>query len=217
MQVEFVINRQPVALEVDPRETLLGVLRERLELRGTKYGCGEGECGACTVILNGRPVNACLIPMGQVHGAEVLTVEAMTADAVGQHVVDAFVECGAVQCGFCTPGLVLSSRALLVENPTPTDAEVKDALAGNLCRCTGYAKIVQAVHTAATRISDGPPGRTRAKLSHPGSRLESMCDLEPCKMRWNCWLAPRTGGWSAEAPTWGSNTRTTSGNIAGST
>ena len=153
MQVELTVNGRPHTVEADPRETLLFVLRELLGMRGTKYGCGEGECGACTVILNGRSVASCLVPVGQAHGAEILTIEGMAEDPVGQHVLDAFIEYGAVQCGFCTPGFVVSARALLVDNPTPITKEVQQALAGNLCRCTGYSKIVEAIQFCAASKS----------------------------------------------------------------
>ncbi len=154
MLIELTVNGQPHTLEADPRETLLSVLRERLGLLGTKYGCGEGECGACTVILNGRPVTSCLVQIGQAHGADILTIEGMAEDPIGQHVINAFAERGAVQCGFCTPGFVLSARALLAENPAPTAEEIRQGLAGNLCRCTGYTKIIEAVQSAAKRLSD---------------------------------------------------------------
>ena len=154
MRLEFTLNGRSHAIEADPRETLLFVLREHLGLRGTKYGCGEGECGACTVIVNGRPVTSCLVQIGQAHGANVLTIEGMSEDPIGQHVVDAFAERGAVQCGFCTPGFVLSARALLAENPAPTTEEIRQGLAGNLCRCTGYTKIIEAVEVAAERVGD---------------------------------------------------------------
>ncbi|MEE8392002.1 MAG: 2Fe-2S iron-sulfur cluster-binding protein, partial [Anaerolineae bacterium] len=153
MLFEFTVNGQSHAIEADPRETLLFVLRERLGLLGTKYGCGEGECGACTVILNGRPVASCLVQVGQTRGADVLTIEGMIEDPIGQHLVDAFAERGAVQCGFCTPGFVLSARALLVENLSPTTEEIRQGLAGNLCRCTGYTKIIEAVAVAAERAA----------------------------------------------------------------
>jgi xanthine dehydrogenase small subunit len=153
MQIEFTVNGQPQTVKVDPRETLLFLLREHLGLRGTKYGCGEGECGACTVILNGRAVASCLVQAGQAHGAQILTIEGMAEDPIGRQVVEAFAEGGAVQCGFCTPGFVLSARALLAENPAPAVDELRQALAGNLCRCTGYKKIIEAVAAAGERVA----------------------------------------------------------------
>ena len=153
MQIECTVNGQPQTVEADPRETLLFVLRERLGLRGSKYGCGEGECGACTIILNGRAVASCLMQVGQAHDAHILTIEGMAKDPIGRHVIQAFVEGGAVQCGFCTPGLVLSARALLAENPAPTIKEIRQTLAGNLCRCTGYKKIIEAVTAASEKVA----------------------------------------------------------------
>ena len=149
MQIEFTVNGQPQSVEADPRETLLFLLRERLGLRGTKVGCGEGECGACTVILNGRAVAACLVQAGQAHGAQILTIEGMEENGRLHPIQDAFLEKGAVQCGFCTPGMIMSTKALLDENPNPTREEIKRGLSGNLCRCTGYIKIFDAVEEAS--------------------------------------------------------------------
>ena len=160
MKIEFTINGKAHAVEADPRETLLFVLRERLTLMGTKYGCGEGECGACTVLLNQRPVASCLVLAGQAHGADIITIEGMTDDAIGKHVISAFVEQGAVQCGFCTPGMVISTRALLAQNPELTVDEIKTGLGGNLCRCTGYTKIIDAVQ-AAGKLAAGDKGRAK--------------------------------------------------------
>jgi carbon-monoxide dehydrogenase small subunit len=147
--VRFQVNREPCELLVEPHQTLLNVLREELGLTGTKKGCDTGDCGACTVILQGKPVNACLVLAVEADGMEIETIEGL---ADGEHLhplQEAFIQSGAVQCGFCTPGMILMARALLAENPEPSEGEVKKALAGNLCRCTGYAKIVQAVLTAA--------------------------------------------------------------------
>lgn len=148
MQIEFTLNGQKQKLDTDPRDTLLSVLRDKLELRGSKYGCGEGECGACSVLLNGLPVTSCMTMVGQVQGQDVMTVEAMPEDEIGQQVVKAFAEKGAVQCGFCTPGFVIASRYLLTENPESDREQIREGLAGNLCRCTGYTKIVDAVQSA---------------------------------------------------------------------
>jgi xanthine dehydrogenase small subunit len=153
MKIEFTINGKQQSVEADPRETLLSILREDLDLRGSKYGCGEGECGACTVLLNERPVTSCLMLAGQAHGAHIITVEGMADDPVGKHIVPAFVEQGAVQCGFCTPGMVISTRALLAHNSTPSVEDIKVGLGGNLCRCTGYTKIIDAVLVAGKMIS----------------------------------------------------------------
>ena len=147
--VRFQVNREPCELLVEPHQTLLNVLREELGLTGTKKGCDTGDCGACTVILQGKPVNACLVLAVEADGMEIETIEGL---ADGEHLhplQEAFIQSGAVQCGFCTPGMILMARALLAENPEPSEGEVRKALAGNLCRCTGYAKIVQAVLTAA--------------------------------------------------------------------
>jgi xanthine dehydrogenase small subunit len=154
MLISFRVNGKPHQLETDPRTLLLHTLREQVGLRGTKYGCGEGECGACTVILNGRAVNACLTLVGQAHGAEILTAEGLAEDALGAHLLNAFVEAGAVQCGFCSPGLVMSARALLTENSAPDVAAIQRGLSGNLCRCTGYTKIIEAVALASQKSSE---------------------------------------------------------------
>jgi len=156
MNIRFAVNGREVSVETDAETRLLDVLREDLHLTGTKEGCGEGECGACTVLLDGLPVNSCLIPAPQVEGRDVLTIEGL---AEGNHLHPlqaAFVEQGAVQCGFCTPGFVLSAYALLQSNSAPTDEEILTALEGNLCRCTGYGKIVAAVRTAAERMREAP-------------------------------------------------------------
>ena len=138
--------------DVWPGESLLYVLRERMGLPGSKNACEQGECGSCTVYLDGEPVCACLVAAGQAIGREVTTVEGL-ADGEALHPVqEAFVECGAVQCGFCTPGLVVAAHDLLVRVPRPSDLEIREALAGNLCRCTGYEKIIEAVHLAAGRM-----------------------------------------------------------------
>ena len=156
MNIRFAVNGREVSIETDAETRLLDVLREDLHLTGTKEGCGEGECGACTVLLDGLPVNSCLIPAPQVEGCEVLTIEGL-ADGHRLHPLQAaFVEQGAVQCGFCTPGFVLSAYALLRSNSSPTDEEILTALEGNLCRCTGYGKIVAAVRTAAERMREAP-------------------------------------------------------------
>ena len=152
MKIDFTLNGLLVSVNVDPRESLLRVLREYLNLRGTKFGCGEGECGACTVLVNGKPITSCLVLVGQVHGANVVTIEGMEADSVGKHIVSAFIELGSIQCGFCTPGMIISARALLSQNPTPTVTEIKFALGGNLCRCTGYKKIIEAVLAAGEKV-----------------------------------------------------------------
>ncbi len=152
MKVAFTVNGERVEADVNGRTRLLDLLRDRLFLTGAKEGCGEGECGACTVLIDGRATNSCLVLAPQIDGRDVLTVEGIAPDG-GMHPIQrAFVEKGAVQCGFCTPGFIMSTYALLQENPNPTDEDIKTALEGNLCRCTGYAKILEAVHYAAALL-----------------------------------------------------------------
>jgi carbon-monoxide dehydrogenase small subunit len=154
--VGFVVNGAEVAVPVRPMDRLLDVLRGPLGLTGTKEGCGAGECGACTVLVDGRPVNACLFPAREAEGRRVTTVEGLGGPAGQLSVVQqAFVECGAIQCGFCSPGMILAATALLAEHPEPTDGQIRDALVGNLCRCTGYVQIVEAVRLAARRRGAG--------------------------------------------------------------
>ncbi|HEY6593920.1 MAG TPA: (2Fe-2S)-binding protein [Asanoa sp.] len=151
MRVRCTVNGQPrQADDVWPGESLLYVLRERLGLPGSKNACEQGECGSCTVYLDGEPVCACLVAAGQAEGRSVVTVEGLPrdGDALGR-VQQAFVEAGAVQCGFCTPGLVVAVHDLLARDPEPSDPDIREALAGNLCRCTGYEKIMEAVRAAA--------------------------------------------------------------------
>jgi carbon-monoxide dehydrogenase small subunit len=144
-EVSFKVNGTPRRLEVFPMARLLDVLREQLQLTGTKEGCGEGECGACTVIVDGRIVNSCLVPVAQVHGSEIKTIEAVAGDAQLHAVQQSFIEHGGAQCGICTPGMVLAAVDLLERNPQPTESDIRTALAGNLCRCTGYMKIFESV------------------------------------------------------------------------
>jgi carbon-monoxide dehydrogenase small subunit len=144
------VNGDLHELTVKPRHTLLDVLRDQLELTGTKEGCGLGECGACTVHMNGKPVNSCLILALEADGSEIVTIEGLAGAGELHPVQKAFVEKGAIQCGFCTPGMVMASIGLLRENPKPTLDEIKKALIGNLCRCTGYKKIIEAVSEAAS-------------------------------------------------------------------
>lgn len=141
------VNGRGWDLAVDPNRTLVDVLRHDLELTGTKKGCDLGECGSCTVVLNGKPVNSCLVLAVQANGAEILTIEGL-AGPDGLHPLQrAFVEKGSIQCGFCTPGMILSATSLLQKIPNPTEVEIRTALSGNLCRCTGYQKIVEAVQS----------------------------------------------------------------------
>ena len=139
-------------LAVEPNRTLLQLLREDLDLTGTKHGCGEGDCGACVVLLDGQPVNACLVLALEAAGRQVTTIEGV-ADGNRLHPVqDAFIEAGAVQCGYCTPGMILVALALLRQHPEPTEQQVRQSISGNLCRCTGYQKIVEGVMLAADRL-----------------------------------------------------------------
>ena len=150
MRVDLTVNgERRQAEDVWEGESLLYALRERLGLPGSKNACEQGECGSCTVYLDGTPVCSCLVAAGQAAGREVTTVEGLTDDDDLDPVQRAFVECGAVQCGFCTPGLVVTTHDLLERHPSPTDPEIREALAGNLCRCTGYEKILDAVRAAA--------------------------------------------------------------------
>jgi len=151
-QIRLKINGHSHELEVKPWATLLDTLREDLGLTGTKEGCGQGECGACTVLMDGKPVNACLILAMEAQGKEILTIEGLAQGDELHPVQQAFVEIGGMQCGFCTPGMVLSAKALLDEKPEPTDEEIRKGLEGNFCRCTGYTKIIESVRAAAERM-----------------------------------------------------------------
>jgi aerobic carbon-monoxide dehydrogenase small subunit len=153
--IELRVNQHPYRVTVKPSATLLDVLREDLGLKGTKRGCDQGQCGACTVILNGRAVNACTLLAVQADGKSITTIEGLSSGDRLHPLQEAFVEEGAVQCGFCTPGMILSAKALLDEAPKPSEQEIREAISGNLCRCTGYVKIVKAVQKAAlaTRVS----------------------------------------------------------------
>ena len=149
-EMEFTLNGEQVKVEVEASWTLLYLLREKLELTGTKLGCGYGECGACTVIMDGQAVNACLVPVLEAEGMSVTTIEGLAQSDGQLHPLQkAFIDHGAVQCGFCTPGMIMSAKALLDEKKSPTDEEIKESIAGNLCRCTGYVKIIEAVKVAA--------------------------------------------------------------------
>jgi aerobic carbon-monoxide dehydrogenase small subunit len=139
------VNGQPVEVLVEPTWTLLRVLREELRLTGTKKGCGQGDCGVCTVIMNGKAVNACLVLALQAEGKEVETVEGLGTEENLHPLQQSFIKNGAVQCGFCTPGMLMSAEALLRENPHPAEGEIKRGISGNLCRCTGYVKIIKAI------------------------------------------------------------------------
>jgi len=145
MQINFKVNGEERSVEGFPMARLLDVLREQLHLTGTKEGCGEGECGACTVIIDGQIVNSCLVPLAQVNGAEITTIEGVARNGELHAVQQAFIEHGGAQCGICTPGMVLAAVDLLKRNPEPNENEIRNGLAGNLCRCTGYMKIFESV------------------------------------------------------------------------
>lgn len=149
-EITFTLNGEEMTAEVELQWTLLYFLREVCEFTGTKEGCGYGECGACTVIIDGKAVNSCLYPIVEVEGKHVLTIEGLTsADGALHPLQKAFIDNGAVQCGFCTPGMIMSAKALLETNERPTEDEIKDAIAGNFCRCTGYVKIIDAIKSLA--------------------------------------------------------------------
>ena len=151
MQISFTVNDKAVTLDVPPDKRLVDILRQDLELTGTKIGCGEGECGACTVMMDGLTVNSCLVAACQLPGKQVLTIEGLEASGKIEHIKKSFIEEGAVQCGYCTPGIVISSYFLIEKGGIPSPEEIKEALSGNLCRCTGYSKIIRAVTGAAER------------------------------------------------------------------
>ncbi len=150
--IRFRVNGKEYQLSVNPDRLLIDLLREDLGLTGTKRGCGEGECGSCTVILNGEATLSCLTPAMKADGAEIFTVEGLAKDERLHPLQQAFWEKGAVQCGFCTPGMLMSAKTLLDKNPTPEIEEIKEAISGNLCRCTGYIKIVEAIKLASERM-----------------------------------------------------------------
>ena len=151
MEISFILNNKKVTIDVTPSMRLLDVIREELHLTGTKEGCGEGECGACTVLVNGEPYNSCLTPVANVIGKEVMTIEGFRETKAYRVIADAFADQGGSQCGFCTPGMILASYAVLKKNHHPTEEEIREALSGNLCRCTGYNSIVNAVMLASKK------------------------------------------------------------------
>jgi carbon-monoxide dehydrogenase small subunit len=150
--IHLTLNGKNMSLEVPTHRLLLDLLRDEIGVTGTKEGCGTGDCGACTVFLNGKPVNSCLVLSGELDGAEIVTIEGLKIGAELHPIQKTFLQDGGAQCGYCTPGMLMMSKALLDENPNPSAEEIRFALAGNLCRCTGYAKIVQAVQDAAAII-----------------------------------------------------------------
>lgn len=153
--LSFIINGIPVTIPVRSDQRLIDVLRDTLGLTGTKEGCGEGECGACTVLVDRHPVNSCLYPAPEIEGRSVTTIEGIHGPRHEMSAIQkAFVEQGAIQCGFCSPGMILATKALLDSNPEPSEEEIREALQGNLCRCTGYVQIIEAVKQAATAIKE---------------------------------------------------------------
>ncbi len=154
MKIEFTLNGCPVSLSADPLRRLLDVLREDFGLTGVKEGCGEGECGACSVLLGDDLIPSCLVPVGNVQGAEITTIEGFQKTHRYRVLSRTFAEAGAVQCGFCTPGIVMASEALLRKNTSPTEEEIRESLSGNLCRCTGYSMIVDGVVRASKVLSE---------------------------------------------------------------
>jgi len=151
-QVGLTVNGTSYELSVQPWEALLEVIRDKLGLTGTKEGCGLGECGACTVIMDGKTVNSCLVLAAEADGKQITTIEGLTDGDKLHPIQEAFIEYGGLQCGFCTPGMIMSAKALLDENPNPSEEEIRRGIAGNLCRCTGYTKIIEAITSAAKNV-----------------------------------------------------------------
>ena len=147
-EIRFLLNGQPTSVTVNPTRRFLDVLREDLGLTGTKEGCGEGECGACSVLVDGRIMNSCILAVGAVEETSVETIEGIRSGDRGARLIDRFAKDGAVQCGFCIPGMIVAGEYLLRHNPRPTEAEIRDGISGNLCRCTGYDRIVEAIGNA---------------------------------------------------------------------
>jgi carbon-monoxide dehydrogenase small subunit len=151
VKIQFVLNNKKIAIETDPLRRLLDVLRDEFNLKGVKEGCGEGECGACSILINGKLVNSCIVPVGSVHGEKILTIEGYRESKKYRVMERSFAEAGSVQCGFCTPGFIMAAEALLRENGRPSREEIQRAISGNLCRCTGYHMIVEGIRLASLR------------------------------------------------------------------
>lgn len=151
--INFILNGEPMEITVSPGDTLLDILREQLHLTGTKKGCGKGECGACTVIMNGKAVNSCIVPAMKAAGQNIETIEGVGTTENLHPVQEAFIDLGTVQCGFCIPGMIMSAKALLDEKKDPNREEIREAIAGNICRCTGYVKVEEAIQAAAKKIN----------------------------------------------------------------
>ena len=152
MIVTFILNGQPVSKDLDPSRRLIDVLREDFLLTGAKKGCGEGECGSCTILMDGLPMHACMVLAGQLDGHRLLTIEGLSASGELDILQQAFIENNAVHCGFCTPGMIMAAKGLLLQNPDPTEEEIRTAISGNICRCSDYRQIVMAVKDAAARL-----------------------------------------------------------------
>mgnify|MGYP001342210012 FL=1 len=152
MKITFTLNDETITMDIKEDIRLLDFLRDELGLTGTKEGCGEGECGACTVIIDGKAVNSCLVLLPEIDGSKITTIEGLSKNGELDPIQKAFIDEGAVQCGFCTPGMIMSTKGLLDRKVNPSDEEIMEAIEGNLCRCTGYYKILQAIRTAADNI-----------------------------------------------------------------
>jgi carbon-monoxide dehydrogenase small subunit len=153
--IKFLLNGQSHELQVKPWRTLLEMIREDLKLTGTKEGCGHGECGSCTVIMGGKTVNSCIVPAAEADGQEIVTIEGLSHGDSLNPIQEAFIEHAGMQCGFCTPGMIISAKVLLDRTPDPNEAAIREALAGNFCRCTGYTKIIESISAAAKALQRG--------------------------------------------------------------
>lgn len=154
-EIKFVLNGKAYQLNIEPWRTLLEVIREDLKLTGTKEGCGEGECGSCTVIMGGKTVNSCLVPAMEADNQEIITIEGLADEEKLHPIQEAFVKHSGMQCGFCTPGMIMSAKALLEENPDPSEEDIREGISGNFCRCTGYTKIFESISAAADAMKGG--------------------------------------------------------------
>ena len=150
-EIRFILNNKEVSITCDPLKRLLDVLRDDFQLFGTKEACGEGECGACSVLKDGKIITTCMVPVGAIQGAHIMTIEGLRETKRGKTIIDAFADGGAVQCGFCIPGMVIAAESLLIQHPHPTEDEIRLGIAGNLCRCTGYDLIVESIKLASQR------------------------------------------------------------------
>ena len=156
--IDFIVNDKAYSIDAEPDMRLIDVLRYKLGLTGVKEGCGEGECGACTIIMDGQAVNSCLVMAVQARGKRIITIEGLEKNGELDPLQKAFIENGAVQCGYCTPGMIMSAKALLLKNPNPTEEEIREAIAGNICRCTGYNNIVKAIKSVSNNNDVGIEG-----------------------------------------------------------